>query len=145
MTPGVAIDAALAAPVAVDAGVTAPPLAIDAGARVIRAIDAGPRVGRAIDAGAAPPPGDEPTGNAELDAALKEAKAALASGDADEAIAIARRALVRNPGQGAGPLRIIKARAECRNGDREAARATLQKVNRPKLVSTILANCGGSD
>ncbi len=145
VTPGVAIDAALTVPVAVDAGVTAPPLAIDAGARVVRAIDAGPRVVRAIDAGAAPPPGDEPSGNADLDAAVKGAKAALASGDADEAIAIARAAIVRHKGRDLTPLRLVKAKAECVNGDRGAATATLQKVDRPRLVKMILANCGGGD
>ncbi len=119
--------------VAVDAGTAAP---TDAGARP--RVDVGTARAKP-DAGVAADPDaggdDDPT----LRQGIAAGDRALASGDPDEALRIAKRLTNEHPkAQNAWALR---ARAACALGDREAASAALRRVSRPQVTRAVRRAC----
>ncbi|MCL4224761.1 MAG: serine/threonine protein kinase [Myxococcales bacterium] len=135
---GDAPDAGVAA--ATDAGVA---LASDAGAAA--AVDATPRP--RADAGAGATPGRDPDADGgdpderdpELKALLDEARAALARGDDDGALRLAKKITTRFPKAQAAWA--VRATANCGLADQELARADFRRIRRPALVRAVRKAC----
>ncbi|MBE7453924.1 MAG: serine/threonine protein kinase [Kofleriaceae bacterium] len=126
---------------ATDAGVA---LASDAGAAA--AVDATPRPRADAGAGASPRPrsddadgGDPDERDPELKALLDEARAALARGDDDGALRLAKKITTRFPKAQAAWA--VRATANCGLADQELARADFRRIRRPALVRAVRKAC----
>ena len=136
--PGVGPDAGVA--VDTDAGAA---LASDAGAAA--AVDATPRP--RPDAGAGATPGRDPDADGgdpderdpELKQLLDEARAALARGDDDGALRLAKKITTRFPKAQAAWA--VRATANCGLADQELARADFRRIRRPALVRAVRKAC----
>lgn len=133
-----------AAPVDAAVAVDAAPV-VDAGELVDAApvvdaaepIDAPPTDARRADVVTAPPPvEDDPP---EVAKAVAAARAAIASGDPDAALRLARAALNQHPD--AQALWAVRAEAYCANEDLGAAQTALRRVTRPRLRAAAKRAC----